>query len=210
VLEADGLGGFVALRDEEVRRARLDGVPAMILGVTERAADAIEARVGPVHDRLTAAERVALVVAKRLMFNAASDCWPGWGGDAAAASEAELERALKLATRSAGLVEALALGAMQEGAAAWLLGALELALGQTGDALNSFSQAVRRYRDVPAPGMVLLCEGYIALACAAGRRVLPEGVSEFEQVLDALAAGRFEDDAALRAQLLTARRQLLQ
>jgi hypothetical protein len=176
------------------------------VAAAKQADSAIQARLGAAAEALSAEQRAALLAAKRLLFNAAADCWPGWAVDSPRGSEADLLGALELARRSGQLVEQLALGATQEATAIWLEGAFELALGRADAALASFGRAEQRYRDVPAPAQILLMQGYAAIACAAGAASPPEGVEALDRILAALAEDDLEDGPEFRDQLLVAHR----
>lgn len=203
-LPAQSLTELVAFLENQSKQIRREGHPAAIIVSAKTAADTIQQRVGATGPELSPDERDALVAAKRMMFNAAADCWPGWAVDSSRASEADLMEALELAQRSAHLVEALALGPMQEGTAAWLIGALQLALGRIDDARASLSDAGLRYHNVPAPALELLAQGYVAITFDATGETLPRGVPSLEVTIAAIAAGQFDDGEALRNQLQTA------
>jgi hypothetical protein len=115
----------------------------------------------------------------------------------------ELDDALDLARQSADLVEVLNLGKCQEGTAAWLVGAFELALGQIEDSLTSFSRAERLYTDAAEPGLVLLARGYHAIACEAGD-LTPGCTPNLSEILEQLSAGNFENAEGFCEQLRTA------
>src|SRR5262249_24998960 len=132
-------------------------------------------------------QRRALSAARRLTFNAAADCWPGWSVTAPAVDEPTLTRALEMSQRSARLVERLGLGRVQQGAAAWLSGAFELALGRFADATVSFTIARQHYIAAEARGPALLTEGYIAIV----QRVAPSpGVDDSQDFDEVCAAIR--------------------
>ena len=203
---AETLPTFAGRLEQRLKEIRRTGTPAEIVAAAKDADSAIQARLGAADDGLSAEQRAALLAAKRLLFNAAADCWPGWSVDSPRGSEAELLGALELARRSGQLVEQLALGAAQEGTAIWLEGAFELALGRPDAALASFGRAERRYRDVPAPAQVLLMQGYAAIASAAGAASPPEGAESLDRILAALASDDFEDGKEFQDQLRVAHR----
>ena len=115
-----------------------------------------------------------------------------------------LAAGLKLAQRSAALVESLALGSIREGTSKWLSGAFELALGRLPDALSSFAHARQCYITAEAPGLALLMDGYLTIT----QRLAPNGsqvdIENFEQVCAKIAAGGFKDGPAWIEQLRTA------
>jgi len=201
--ETESLPAFVARQEDTLNRARKAERGAQLIESAKDAAEAIRARVpGPSQD-LSYEERAALIAVKRMLFNAAADTWPGWSVDDHRSSRKELDDALDLARQSADLVEVLNLGKCQEGTAAWLVGAFELASGQIQDSLTSFSRAERLYADADEPALVLLARGYSAIACEAGGPV-PGCTSNLSEILEQLSVGNFEDGEAFCEQLRTA------
>lgn len=199
---ADGtLSELVAGLENQARAARRSGEPVAILDAATAAIDAIEPLAG---DGSNEEQRRALSAAQRITFNAAADCWPGWSVTAPAVDEPTLVRALELSRRSARLVEQLGLGGVQQGTAAWLSGAFELALGRLAEASASFAVAHRHYAAAGAPGLVLLTQGYSAIVERLAPASGADGGKGFEQVCAEIAAGGFEDGAAWIEQLRTA------
>ena len=197
---------FAEEQEDQVSAVRRGGDPAAIIAAATAAEAAIRARVAQEPRPSPDDERAALIRVKRMLYNAAADCWPGWAPpDGPHASAADLEAALGLARSSADLVDTLALGAMQEGTARWLIGAFELALGCFDDALASFAVAEERYHAAPARGLALLTQGYAALTYEVARRERPANVPDFDAVLTALVAGGFPDGDFFCDQLRTAR-----
>lgn len=183
-----------------VKEARRGGDLATLLAAASSAADLIEQRAG---ECLNDEQRSALAAAQRFTYNAAADCWPGWSVNAPAVTEPTLLRALEMSRRSARLVERLGLGRVQQGNAAWLNGALELALRRFADATASFAIAQQHLTAGDAPGPALLAQGYIAIVeqLAAGS---DRGGADLEEICSRIAAGGFKDGAAWIEQLRTA------
>lgn len=140
---------------------------------------------------LQRAERLAL---RRSTYNEAADCWPGWSIPEQPPDAQTLERGFALAKRSRELTEELELGPITRATANWLCGAFELAFDKRADACATFSLAREQYIAGNAPGLVLLVEGYIAIA----RR------EDLESICARMAAGGFEDGVEWIAQLRTA------
>jgi hypothetical protein len=206
---AETLSELAARHGRQLKSLRGAGTdPHAIIAAANAAADEIELRVDAAAPALTETERAALLAVQAMTFNAAADCWPGW--EIAAAKELrpslDLRGGLDLARRSSVLVHRLHLGALREGTAHWMVGAYELALGRTDEAVYSFSLAVARYDAAGAPGMAWLARGYIAITYEAAHRPRADGVASFQEVLSAIEAGDLEDAASLRDQLNTARR----
>jgi hypothetical protein len=199
------LPNLVSSLNDKLKKARKVGPPSAILAIASAAAEAIERRTGSVRAELSDEERAALVAVKAMLYTAAADCWPGWSTDTASVSETDLLEAMRQAQASAKLVDALSLGPSQQGTAAWLIGALYIALGQTDDAFTALSLAEQRYRDAEALDMALLAQGFKAIASEAGHRPLPDGVNSLEKTIEELSAGQFKDGSDWVEQLLTAR-----
>ena len=201
--ETESLLAFVTRQEDALNRARKAERGAPLIETAKDAAVAIRARVPGPSQELSDEERAALIAVKRMLFNAAADTWPGWSVDDHRVSQKELADALDLARQSADLVEVLNLGKRQEGTAAWLVGAFELALGQIEDSLTSFSLAERLYADAAAPALVLLARGYRAIACEAGGP-MPGCTPNLPEILEQLSGGNFEDGKDFCEQLKTA------
>jgi hypothetical protein len=201
--ETESLPAFVARQEETLNRARKAERGAQLIESARDAAEAIRARVPGPSQELSDEERAALIAVKRMLFNAAADTWPGWTVDDHRSSREELDDALDLARQSADLVEVLNLGKSQEGTAAWLVGAFELALGQIQDSLTSFSRAERLYTAADEPALELLARGYGAIACEAGGS-MPGCTPNLSEILEQISVGNFEDGEGFCKQLRTA------
>jgi hypothetical protein len=201
--ETESLPAFVARQEDRLNRARKAERGAPLIESAKGAVEAIRARVPGPSQELSDEERAALIAVKRMLFNAAADTWPGWSVDDHRISRKELADGLDLARQSADLVEILNLGKCQEGTAAWLVGAFELALGQIQDSLTSFSRAERLYADAAKPALELLARGYRAIACEAGGP-MPGCTPNLSEILEQMSVGNFSDGEAFCEQLRTA------
>lgn len=201
--EPEPLPAVVARQEEKFNQARKARQIAQLIDSAKEAAETIRARVPGSSQDLSDEERAALLAVKRMLYNAAADVWPGWTVDDNPRSREELADALDLARQSADLVELLNLGKCQEGTAAWLLGASELALGQIEDSLASFSRAERLYADAAEPAKVLLARGYSAIAREAGD-LMPGCTPNLSEVLEQISVSNFSDGKAFCEQLRTA------
>ena len=197
----ESLADRVATLQERIKELRRAGDPAALLAGTKAAADEIEHRIG---ESPNEAEREALTAVKRLTFNAAADCWPGWSIPVVSPDLRSLVAALELAQRSVRLVEKLGLGRLHEGTGIWLSGAFELALGRYADASRTFAIAREHFIAAKAPGLALLVEGYVAIVRRVGGNEVPAGAEELNEVYARIAAGSFEDGAEWIEQLRTA------
>jgi hypothetical protein len=198
----ESLADLVAQVQKTVGEARQSGDPIAILAAANAGADSIERRVG---QGSTEADRAALLAVKRFTFNAAADCWPGWSFTGRPVDTSDLVAGLELARRSERLVEKLSLGHLQQGTARWLSGAFELALGRLADASSAFSVARQHYLAAEAPGLVLLMEGYEAIAARMGAQPGSSvAKDDLEEIYARITAGGFEDGPEWIEQLRTA------
>lgn len=203
---SNSLPALVSRLEKGVDEARRGRVPAAILAAATTAADTIEHRVGiGLNDAsCNESERTALLAVQRFTFNAAADCWPGWDFPAPPVDAETLAAGLEMARRSARLVAVLKLGHVREGTGSWLSGAFELALGKLSDAASSFSVARQSYIVGNAPGLVLLTEGYIAIARRLAAHPNATDAQELEEIYGKITAGGFKDGPSWIEQLRTA------
>lgn len=190
--EPEPLPAVVARQKEKFNQARKAGRVAQLIESAKEAAETIRARVPGSSQDLSDEERAALLAVKRMLYNAAADAWPGWTVDDNRRRREELTDALDLARQSADLVELLNLGKRQEGTAAWLLGASELALGQIEASLASFSRAERLYADAGEPAKELLARGYSAIAREVGD-VMTGCTPNLSEILEQISVSNFSD-----------------
>ncbi len=189
---------FAGEGEQTVKNTRKSGDIPAILSQTIAVIDAIDAKMGAAENSFAEDQIAALNTIKRIAFNAAADAWPGWKAGAPPRTPDELAAAKSLARRSQAIVEQLDLDPMQRGNAVWLIGALDLAQGDAGQAHAAFKAAGAHYERAASPEMRQLAEGYAAIAMGRG------GDSAFEAATGALTALASEDAAACREQLLTA------
>ncbi|WP_076864908.1 hypothetical protein [Bradyrhizobium mercantei] len=196
----DTLAGLAGQLETRVKALRGAGDDRALLAAARDAADQIERhRDAPGDDR-----REALKAAMRLTFNAAADCWPGWSVSEKPIDPDHLLAARDLAERSLDIVQELGLGPLRLGTGAWLVGAFDLALGRYHEAIDIFRGARQNYVAASAPGLVLLTDGYVAIARQlAGDQASSHG-EDLDQVCERIAAGRVENGDAWIAQLRTA------
>ncbi|QOZ31529.1 hypothetical protein [Bradyrhizobium sp. CCBAU 53421] len=195
---ADTLAALAGQLETRVKALRSAGDDAALLAAARDAADQIERRRGAQDDD----ERDALKIVQRMTFNAAADCWPGWSVSGMPVKSDHLLAARELAERSLDLVQELGFGPLRLGTGAWLVGAFDLALGRYLEAIDIFRGVRRHYVDASAPGLVLLTDGYIAIAQQLARG--QASGEDFDQVCKRIAAGRFEHGDEWIAQLRTA------
>jgi hypothetical protein len=121
--------------------------------------------------------------ARGLAYNIAANCWPGWGDDGIVIEAAHLRSGLALARLSRDLVQELGLGERATGTAHWLIGALHLAAGRSGDALSDFQRAEEAYRADDDRSYRLMALGYAALARKAAPSSHAAGVQDLAEAL---------------------------
>lgn len=107
--------------------------------------------------------------ARAMCFNAAANCWPGWADEGAEIDDADVAAGLGLAAMCRALSQELALGPEAQGTSHWLVGALELARGDTVAARAAFAEAARAYAALGAQApQTAMVRGYDALAAKDG------------------------------------------
>jgi len=192
---ADTLAELADQLEQRVKDLRGGRDDAALLAAARDAADQIERRRGV----LDGDTHEAFLMVQRMTFNAAADCWPGWGVSDKPIRPDILLAARDLAERSLDLVQELGFGPLRLGTGAWLVGAFDLALGRHLEAIDIFRGARQNYVDASAPGLVLLTDGYVAIARQlAGDQA---GGEELDHVCKSIAAGGFEDGDEWIAQL---------
>jgi hypothetical protein len=144
---------------------------------------------------------------RAIAYNAAANCWPGWG-DGVEINAADIAEGLKLAERSYELVEELGLGDKAIGAGRWLVGALQLAAGRSSMAIGQFSRAEEAFQAARLPEQTAMARGYSALA----RKMLPEshltGAESLAAIVLSLRAMESREAQFFADQLITADRIL--
>ena len=134
--------------------------------------------------------------ARAICFNAAANCWPGWGDEGVVIDDAHIAAGRALASLCRELAQELGLGAEAQGTSHWLVGALELALGDVAAARAAFAAADRSYaalgEDAP---QTLMIRAYDALAMS------DSGGPELSDALERLDALGTEDGTFFASQI---------
>src|SRR5260370_32980694 len=144
--------------------------------------------------------------AKRLAYNVAANCWPGWGDEGVVIEASHIDAGLELAMLSLRLVEELGLGPRQLGTARWLVGALQLAAGRTDASSSSFEQARDAYASIGETTSVLLVDGYRAIAHRQALDRADRSARELDELIDRLMADGSKPARGFADQLRTAAR----
>jgi len=147
--------------------------------------------------------------ARILAFNTAANCWPGWGDAGIDIKNDDLEAGLKLAVLCRDLVVELSLGHKAQGKSHWLIGALDLAMGQYAEALAELQLAKAEFQAVGESDSVLMSEGYSALALKAQPESRVSGGNELVRLLELLGNRGSKDAQFFAKQLITADRVLI-
>jgi hypothetical protein len=147
--------------------------------------------------------------ARILAFNTAANCWPGWGDVGIDIKKDHLQAGLKLAVLCRDLVLELNLGPKALGGAHWLIGALDLAMGQYADALAALRLAKGEFQASGESDYVLMAEGYTALALKAQPESRLSGGDELARILQLLGNRGTKDAQFFENQLITADRVLI-
>jgi hypothetical protein len=149
--------------------------------------------------------------AHAMCFNAAANCWPGWGDEGVILRPNDVAAGRVLAGLCLALAQDLAIGAKAEGKAHWLVGALELALGNFSAARAAFSTAEQSFASLPdGSEQILMVQGYDALAQKLETPRSGEGERALAARLDALKALGTEDGVFFAAQIARADEVLAQ
>jgi hypothetical protein len=199
---SQSLTDIVTKLGEQVKALRKEGDLAVLLAAARDAADEVERRLGDAKGNEE--QRDALMAVQRWTYNAAADCWPGWGIPSQPSDARMLIAARELAQRSSDIVERLDLGRQRQGTGIWLCGAFDLALGRYEDASGAFAVAHEHYVAANAPSGALLMEGYSAIVREIGEGERPGQGATLDQVCARISAGEFKDGTALVAQLRAA------
>ncbi|HEX3422257.1 MAG TPA: hypothetical protein VHS33_02485 [Sphingomicrobium sp.] len=132
--------------------------------------------------------------AHAMSFNAAANCWPGWGDEGVTIGRAHVIAGLSLAGTCLSLSRDLELGPKAQGKAYWLVGALELALGHLGAARAAFQDAERSNVLADGEGAgALMAKAYDALAAKHEQANSDEAGSALQRGLARLRSHGSED-----------------
>jgi hypothetical protein len=145
--------------------------------------------------------------ARAITFNAAANCWPGWDDEGVTIEDWHIAAGLSLAGLCLMLSRDLGLGAKAEGTAQWLVGALELALGDVASARATFAEAEQSNAALgdEAPQR-LMAQGYHALADKCAAPDSHECARALQQALERLRAAGPEHGQFFADQIETAQR----
>jgi hypothetical protein len=155
-------------------------------------------------ERDEAAAAKLKTAARKLSYNVAANCWPGWGDEGVAIEPSHIEDGLKLAILSLRLVEELKPGVSQLGSAHWLVGALQLVAGKIDACLLSFGQAREAFASIGDKAATLLTEGYFAIAIGRAPHLLDDRAKKLDEVIGQLVADGSKQANAFANQLRTA------
>lgn len=142
--------------------------------------------------------------AKTTAYNAAANCWPGWGDEGVEIEAAHVEAGLRLAVLARDLVRELKLGAKETGTSHWLVGALELAAGRLEEATLDFERSEKAYELGGHSAQQLMARGYSALACKKNPASSALGAKALADVMKALREDGSKEAFFFADQLATA------
>jgi len=142
--------------------------------------------------------------AKTIAYNAAANCWPGWGDEGVEIVGAHLEAGLKLALLGRDIAGELNLGAKQMGTSHWLVGALELAAGHLQEAAIDFERSEKAYELSGSSVQQLMARGYSALACKKNPASSTRGANALTEVMKLLRDDGSQEAVFFANQLATA------
>jgi hypothetical protein len=159
-------------------------------------------------ERDVAATLKLKTAAKKLAYNVATNCWPGWGDEGVVIEASHVDAGLELAMLSLRLVEELGLGPHQLGNAHRLVGALQFAAGRTDASLLSFGQARDAFASIGETTSVLQADGYRAIAHRQAPDRADHGARDLDEVIGRLMADGSKPARGFADQLRTAARIL--
>ena len=142
---------------------------------------------------------------RAIAYNAGANCWPGWG-DPVEITAGDIAEGIKLAERNDELVKVLGLGGKEIGGSFWLLGALQMAAGQTSAAIAHFMAAQKAFHDAGLPVHEGMARGYAALAHQTLPGTDSDGARPLTAILGSLRAMDSREAQFFAEQLVTADR----
>lgn len=142
---------------------------------------------------------------RAIAYNAAANCWPGWG-DPVEINSSDIAEGLKLAERSLALVEEISRGDKAIGAALWLVGALQMAAGQLSVATAQFLRSEEAFHAAQLPVQAAMAQGYAALADKILRESDPGGAEALAAIIQSLRGLESREGQFFADQLVTADR----
>ncbi|WP_198164472.1 class I SAM-dependent methyltransferase [Rhodoplanes sp. Z2-YC6860] len=197
----EAANGFVRLGKEYYKQQRnIDGV----IAIGEAGAGFCIKSAAAAKDVETATSLKTF--AKTIAYNAAANCWPGWGDEGVEIEDAHLEAGLKLAVLARDLVRELELGAKEIGTSHWLVGALKLAAGRLQEATVDFEKSEKAYEFGGYQMSRLLARGYSALARKRGASTSALGATALADMMKSLREEGSKEAIFFANQLATADR----
>jgi hypothetical protein len=190
---------------KKLYRERKDVTAMIAIGETGIAFCLREARSAAETGTATGLKRLA----RNIAYNTAANCWPGWGDEGIRIDQQHMRAALTLAGICSDLVDELQLGQAALGKAAWLTGALKLAMNRPREALLDFERARRASEAGGEAAPELMALGYVALARKADPISASIGAREFETALQSLREDGSKESLFFAEQLVVAERILL-
>ncbi len=142
------------------------------------------------HENSSDESRSLLDAAKRMSFNIAANCWPGWNDEGVEISDDHIRTGLGFARLSRRLVEELELDGDQVGNGYWIVGALQLSLGEFDAALAALADSKAAFGQLSDPAQALMADAYIALT----KRLDPASESNDEELKSAVQTLRGLDN----------------
>jgi tetratricopeptide (TPR) repeat protein len=146
----------------------------------------------------------ALDSAKKMAYNLASFCWPGWDEPGIVIRSGEVEIGADAAKLNLRLAQELKRPPLGMSMAHWMLGAYALAQKQFDRAAEDFQKSLEFAREAKTDGQVMLNEGFIALSKLGMSPSSDDG--EFMRILQSLDAINNDDAREYARQLQTARK----
>ena len=123
--------------------------------------------------------------AKEISFNLSVNTWPAWEDEGIVITRSDQRIGLDAARLNLRLAGELKRGPDKVGAANWLLGVHEIALGLHDAAIDHLQQAAENHRTAKEPDFEQMCVAYVAIAKLGKKR---DDATAKKQLDDAVAA----------------------
>ena len=124
-------------------------------------------------------------LAKEISYNLSVNTWPAWEDEGIVITRSDQRIGLDAARLNLRLAGELKRSPDKVGAAYWLLGVHEIALGEFDKAIKHLQQATEKHRTAKQPDFEQMCLGYVAIA-QLGKN--PNDTVARKQLDDAVAA----------------------
>jgi tetratricopeptide (TPR) repeat protein len=141
--------------------------------------------------------------AKEMSFNLSVNTWPAWEDEGIVITRSDQRIGLDAARLNLRLAGELKRGPDKVGAAYWLLGVHEIALGEHDTAIKHLQQAAENHRTAKEPDFEQMCVGYEAIAQLDKKRNDATAKKQLDDAVAALKKLDTEDAKFFAGQLVS-------